>query len=59
MRGTTRTISTTTKRDEGAGGFVIWIVVYAVFMVALIALNGGSHGLGFHDRTIADRFAVR
>jgi hypothetical protein len=58
MRGTTRTISPA-RRDESAGGFIVWIVVYAVFMVALIALNGGSHGLGFHEKAVADRFAVR
>ena len=58
MRGTTRIISAG-KRDEGSGGFIVWIVVYAVFMVALIALNGGSHGLGFHEKSVADRFAVR
>ncbi|CAN5246418.1 hypothetical protein BH10PSE9_BH10PSE9_20170 [soil metagenome] len=58
MRGTTRTI-TPGNRDEGAGGFILWIVVYAVFMVALIALNGGSYGLGFHEKTAAERLAVR
>lgn len=58
MRGTTRTIGPG-KRDESAGGFIVWIVVYAVFMVALIALNGGTHGLGFHDKTVAEKLAVR
>jgi hypothetical protein len=53
MRGTTRNI-TVEKRDEGAGGFVVWIVVYAVFMIALIALNGGSQGLGFHTKTFTE-----
>jgi hypothetical protein len=58
MRGTTRTIGAG-KRDEGAGGFIVWIVVYAVFMLVLIALNGGTHGLGFHEKTVAERFTVR
>jgi hypothetical protein len=53
MRGTTRNI-TSASRDEGAGGFVIWIIVYAVFMVGLIALNGGSHGLGFNQKNFAE-----
>ena len=28
--------------DAGAGGFILWIVLYAVFMLALIAVNGGT-----------------
>jgi hypothetical protein len=35
--------------DAGTGGFVLWIVVYAVFMLGLVALNGGSHVFGFHQ----------
>ena len=57
MRGTTRNI-TAPKRDEGGGDFIVWIVVYAAFMVTLIALNGGTHGLGFHEAGFSE-MAVR
>lgn len=29
--------------DAGTGGFLLWIAVYAVFMLALIVLNGSPH----------------
>ena len=28
--------------DAGTGGFVLWFVVYAAFMLALIAFNGST-----------------
>ncbi len=28
--------------DAGTGGFLLWIVIYAAFMLALIAFNGGT-----------------
>ncbi len=30
------------SHDAGTGGFVLWIAVYAAFMLALIAFNGGT-----------------
>ncbi len=38
-----------TPADAGTGGFLLWIVVYAAFMVGLVALNGGTHLFGLHD----------
>jgi hypothetical protein len=37
------------QRDAGTGGFVLWIVIYAVFMLGLVALNGSTHVFGFHQ----------
>jgi len=34
--------------DAGTAAFIVWIVVFAVFMVALMALGGGSHLLTVH-----------
>lgn len=31
-----------TAHDTGTGGFVLWIAVYAAFMLALIAFNGST-----------------
>ena len=33
---------TDTPHDAGTGGFILWIAVYAAFMLALIAFNGGT-----------------
>ncbi len=30
------------KHDAGTGEFVLWIAVYAAFMLALIAFNGST-----------------
>lgn len=38
-----RTIRSQHAIDAGTGGFLVWIAVYAVFMLALIVLNGGPH----------------
>ena len=48
MRGSIRHI-TAESRDSDAGGFIVWVVVYALFMVAMIALNGGGHSLGYRQ----------
>ncbi len=32
--------------DTGTGGFLLWFVVYAAFMLALIAFNGGTQLFG-------------
>ncbi len=42
-----------TPHDAGAGGFVLWIAVYAAFMLALIALNGGTQVFGFDHPGLA------
>ena len=42
MRHTTTHSSREAPHDDGAAGFVVWIVLYAVFMVALLALQGGT-----------------
>ena len=33
-------------RDPGTGGFILWIAVYAAFMLALIAFNGSTQLFG-------------
>ncbi len=33
---------TQVAHDAGTGGFLVWIAVYTVFMLALIAFNGGT-----------------
>ncbi len=48
MQTTTTTQQSKRQHDAGTGGFVLWIAVYAAFMLALVALNGGSHVFGFH-----------
>ena len=37
------------NRDKGAGGFLLWIAVYATFMLVLIAFGGGTHLLAQHQ----------
>jgi hypothetical protein len=37
------------RRDSTAGGFLVWIAVYAVFMIALIAFNGTTQSLGLSN----------
>ena len=34
--------------DAGTGGFLLWIAVYAAFMLALMAFNGGTQLFGTH-----------
>lgn len=34
------------SHDAGTAGFLLWIAVYAAFMLALIAFNGGTHLFG-------------
>ncbi|MEX0853141.1 MAG: hypothetical protein WD036_07655 [Bauldia sp.] len=34
--------------DQSAAGFVVWIVVYATFMLALFALRGGVGAMSIH-----------
>jgi hypothetical protein len=46
-----RTIARTRARaahDAGTGGFVLWFVVYAAFMLALIAFNGSTQLFDHH-----------
>jgi hypothetical protein len=38
-----------TTHDSGTGGFLLWIAVYAAFMLALIAFNGGTQFFGPHQ----------
>ncbi len=38
----------TTSRDPGAAVFILWITVFAIFMVALMVLGGGHHLLTAH-----------
>ncbi len=40
---------TKTARDSGASGFVLWIAVYAAFMLGLIVLNGGTDLFSYHQ----------
>ncbi len=35
--------------DSGTGGFLLWIAVYAGFMLALIALNGSAQLFDHHQ----------
>ena len=42
MRHTTTQSSRGASHDEGAAGFVVWIVLFAVFMVVLLAVQGGT-----------------
>ncbi len=37
---------TNAPHDAGTGGFILWIAVYTVFMLALIAFNGGTQLFG-------------
>ena len=37
---------TRTAHDAGTGGFLLWIAVYAAFMLVLIAYNGGTQLFG-------------
>ncbi len=48
MRNTARTHAQATH-DSGSGGFLLWIAVYAAFMLALIAFNGGTQFFGPHQ----------
>ena len=48
MRNIARTRAHAATHDQGAGGFLLWIAIYAAFMVALIAYSGGSHTLQQH-----------
>jgi hypothetical protein len=48
MRANARNI-TAESRDRGVGGFLVWTVVYALFMVALIVLHGDGRSLGIRD----------
>ncbi len=48
MRNIARTRAHAATHDHGAGGFLLWIAVYAVFMLALIAYSGSSHILQPH-----------
>ncbi len=36
------------SHDPGTAAFVVWIAVFAVFVVALMALGGGDHLLTAH-----------
>ena len=38
----------TSSRDAGTAVFIAWIAVFAIFIVALMALGGGDHVLTAH-----------
>jgi hypothetical protein len=38
----------TTSRDPGTAIFILWIAVFAIFVVALMALGGGDDVLTAH-----------
>ena len=39
----------TKQNDAGTGGFVLWIAVYAAFMLGLVAFNGGTDLFASHN----------
>ena len=49
MRSISRDSSSQAPHDAGTGGFLLWIAVYAAFMLALIAFNGGTQLFGTHQ----------
>jgi hypothetical protein len=40
---------TASSHDAGTAAFIVWLVVFALFMVALMALGGNSHLLAAHQ----------
>ncbi len=48
MHNTAYNLTSAPHRDRGAAGFLFWIVLYAAFLVALMALGGGSRVLTVH-----------
>ena len=46
---TTTTMRQTKQHDAGTGGFVLWIAIYAAFMLGLVAFNGGTDFFASHN----------